>query len=367
MLVAFVAGILLLVRMFGSVAAGVDPVDASPLPQQQLREAAIRSPGGVYADSNHPGARRFIVPHDGASPPPTMLRVAGHDGDAASPWEATLVVDGSMHVTIDLSAKGGPAALRGAVRPSGDVAWSDGGVWPYLSALPTVTLPRERIGYSDDASAAATPLDATLVALEDARCGWRSRESLVGPCPGGGLGQTVRSAAMRSAAQCAASCCDLATCTSWQWRRDAGCHHGGDVRLGMEKDGPTAWCEFDPPFPWIGERLLERSAGAVVVDRRTRACGATWRSPQKPLRGQCFGLGPRRVAMAASMSAEKCRAACCADAKCETWQFRKDKGCFYSGGVTCRPATSEAEFRPFAGRRKRVAERTYTPPAAGSV
>ena len=327
--------------------------------------AVIRSPGGEYADSNHPGARRFIVPHDDASPP-AMLRVTGHDGDAASPWEATLVIDNggsSSDVTIDLSAKGGPAALRGVVRASGDLAWSDGGVWPYLGALPAATLPRGRMGYTD--AAVATPLDAMLVALDDAKCGWRPRESLVGPCPGGGLGQTVRGAAMRSAAACGAACCGAATCTSWQWRRDAGCRHGGDVRLGYEKDGPTAWCEFDPPFPWIGERLLERSEGAVVVDRREQACRAEWRSPQKPLRGQCFGLGARRVAMGASTSVEKCRAACCAEAACETWQFRKDKGCFFRDkGVTCRSATSEAEFRPFAGRRKRVAGRTYTPPAS---
>ena len=47
-----------------------------------------------------------------------------------------------------------------------------------------------------------------------------------------------------------------------------GCSHGADVRIGMEKDGPAAWCEASPPKLWRGEQLGDRS----------RACGdAGWR------------------------------------------------------------------------------------------
>ena len=91
-----------------------------------------------------------------------------------------------------------------------------------------------------------------------------------------------------------------------------GCSHGADVRIGMEKDGPAAWCEASPPKLWRGEQLGDRS----------RACGdAGWRP--ESLAGQCFGLGDRVAGVA---SERACRDHCCERSggkkRCGTWQRR---------------------------------------------
>merc|ERR1712147_533160 len=96
-----------------------------------------------------------------------------------------------------------------------------------------------------------------------------------------------------SASACEAACCRSVVCVSWQYRDGDGglstgtsvgdgCSHGADVRIGLEKDGPAAWCEASPPKLWRGEQLGDRS----------RACGDDgWRT--ESLAGQCFGLGDR--------------------------------------------------------------------------
>ena len=356
--------------MWGLSAAGNEraggAVGSSIVREGKRRSSSAR---GEYSDSNHPGCPRFVV----ATATPNALRVVGHDGDAQNPWSARLVVTGDGLVEADFSAKRGPAALVGEVNSAtGDITWADGGTWRWVRDVPVSDQlpPPVRVGYGDTGT---TPLDVALVAADDVKCGWKANEVLIGPCPGSALApvHAASGAPYPSAEACAAACCALATCRSWQYRSDAGCQHGGDVRLGMEKDGVTAWCEPSPPHPWVGERLLERAAGAIVVDRRAAACGAAWTSPEKPLRGQCFGLGAQRNAggertdhawSRASHSAELCRQACCNGRKgaCETWQWRADKGCFFGGPASCREVNSGVEFLPFAGRRKVTPGRTYT-------
>lgn len=334
-----------------------------------------RGAEGEYSDSNHPGCPRFIA----ATATTNVLRVVGHDGDASAPWTVSLTLRDGL-IEGDFSAKGGGAALVGHVSLTGDITWSDGGEWRWVRDIRAGPAPHPlRIGYG---YAGTTPLDAALVAADDAKCGWKPSDLLMGPCPGNALVPALvpaSGAPHPSAEACAAACCALRTCLSWQFRSDVGCLHGGDVRLGMEKDGVTAWCEPSPPHPWIGERLLERSGDAIVVDRRAAACAVAWTEAEKPLRGQCFGLGPQRHSgdagtdhawSRASESADLCRRACCAHASdpgfrsgrgaCETWQWRADKGCFFGGPATCREVNSEIEFLPFAGRRKVTPGRTYT-------
>jgi len=150
-----------------------------------------------------------------------------------------------------------------------------------------------------------------------------------------------------------------------------GCSHGADVRIGMEKDGPAAWCEASPPKLWRGEQLGDRS----------RACGdAGWRP--ESLAGQCFGLGDRVAGVA---SERACRDHCCERSggkkRCGTWQrraasrrsgevgrepppptrrWRDDKGCFAGNSRRCHAPDDRG---PFAGRRKVQKGRTYAPPA----
>jgi hypothetical protein len=143
------------------------------------------------------------------------------------------------------------------------------------------------------------------------------------------------------------------------------------VRIGMEKDGPAAWCEASPPKLWRGEQLGDRS----------RACGdAGWRP--ESLAGQCFGLGDRVAGVA---SERACRDHCCERSggkkRRGTWQrraasrrsgevgrepppptrrWRDDKGCFAGNSRRCHAPDDRG---PFAGRRKVQKGRTYAPPA----
>eukprot|EP00656_Telonema_subtile_P001961 TRINITY_DN10851_c0_g1_i4.p1 TRINITY_DN10851_c0_g1~~TRINITY_DN10851_c0_g1_i4.p1 ORF type:complete len:149 (-),score=29.69 TRINITY_DN10851_c0_g1_i4:84-530(-) len=94
---------------------------------------------------------------------------------------------------------------------------------------------------------------------------------------------------------------------------------------------------------------------------RVAACGESW-SPDT-LSGQCFGLGDRQKI--SPDTAEGCRDACCnaVSPTCQTWQFRKDKGCFYGPGQTEAASCEKSVFKAFRGRRKLMPGRKYEPPA----
>jgi len=52
--------------------------------------------------------------------------------------------------------------------------------------------------------------------------------------------------------------------------------------------------------------------------------------------------------------------ACCASEKCHAWQWNKELGCFYSGGMHgCQENLDPITFEPFVGRRKYLAARKY--------
>uniref|UniRef100_A0A7S1TP03 Apple domain-containing protein n=1 Tax=Phaeomonas parva TaxID=124430 RepID=A0A7S1TP03_9STRA len=218
------------------------------------------------------------------------------------------------------------------------------------------------------ASAAAAMMRGDLVpqtlgerALEEARgvnCGWKPDEQLVGRCPKGVLYPT--GAAYKDAAECAAGCCVLENCVTWQFRPDTGCLHGPDVRIGFEKEGTSKWCEADPPTPWQGQHTKLKPKEKIAESAKHKeACDeATWDPTE--LQTQCLGLGDMRRGEP-SKSAANCRDACCADEKCDTWQWRADKGCFYnSKGFRCYERTSEHDFEPFQGQRKFLPDRDYS-------
>ena len=181
---------------------------------------------------------------------------------------------------------------------------------------------------------------------------WKPNENLVGACPG-----VVKPVAgFSSAAECAEGCCSRSECITWQYRRDTGCMMGEDTRLGMEGDGPIAYCHEKAPVPWQGQFLVRQSRG---LDQRDKACStSTWNPNEQP--GQCFGLGDLRPPHA-SASAENCMQACCADEKCGAWQWEANLGCFYGPTMfDCSKSDNPVVFEPFEGRRKIVASRTYT-------
>mmetsp|Transcript_31858 Transcript_31858/g.35708 ORF Transcript_31858/g.35708 Transcript_31858/m.35708 type:complete len:161 (-) Transcript_31858:135-617(-) len=91
--------------------------------------------------------------------------------------------------------------------------------------------------------------------------------------------------------QCAMDCC-RSECTSWQYRSDVGCLMGGDIRLGMEKDGPSSWCSDMPPKRWSGQFVQQRKNGHLIKISKKIIGGCsleTWNPNEQP--GQCFGLG----------------------------------------------------------------------------
>jgi len=183
---------------------------------------------------------------------------------------------------------------------------------------------------------------------------WKPKEDLVGTCPG----DLKPVPGATSVAACAMSCCTSEECITWQYRADVGCKHGPDVRVGMEKDGPAAYCSAHPPYKWQGQYLLKR--GEDNPAKRALACHTdTWKPNSEP--GQCFGLGDQRTQGQASKSAEKCMQACCADASCRAWQFQKELGCFYGKGMfSCQPSDNPMVFEAFVGRRKQRDSRTYS-------
>ena len=186
---------------------------------------------------------------------------------------------------------------------------------------------------------------------------WKAEEDLRGKCPGDLKPRA--GAASASVAQCAESCCADPACVSWQFRRDTGCLQGGDVRLGQEKDGVSAWCSDHPPQRWRGQYVRPKGVkdAAVAREARTAACDRRTWDPDAEV-GQCFGLGDEK--RQARGSAEECMVACCADDKCGAWQWNRELGCFYSKSMHgCQGDGDPMAFEPFTGRRKHVASRKY--------
>lgn len=149
---------------------------------------------------------------------------------------------------------------------------------------------------------------------------WKANENLQGKCPG----DLKPYKEATTISHCASSCCTNPECISWQYRQDVGCIQGKDIRLGMEKDGPSAWCSDHPPHRWQGQFLKPHGAKNKGVEEkvvRSGACnGETW-DPNEEI-GQCFGLGD--VKKDASGSAEECRMACCEKEDCGAWQWNKE-------------------------------------------
>ena len=190
---------------------------------------------------------------------------------------------------------------------------------------------------------------------------WKADEDLRGKCP-----ESFKSVpSATSIPQCAISCCEDLDCITWQYRADVGCLQGGDVRLGMEKDGVPAWCSDHAPRRWHGQRLVpkhgKKDEKKEDQDKiRKYACDEATYNPNEEV-GQCFGLGDVRPD--GSGSAVECMRACCSDEKCGAWQWNEDLGCFYSKNMhSCQGVGDPVAFEPFVGRRKRLASRSYTGP-----
>lgn len=176
--------------------------------------------------------------------------------------------------------------------------------------------PRLSDGITDSSSMhQIQPPDETPTIPSCDKSPWKENENLVGSCPGGAMKshaiendqQADQQASLIR--QCAEDCCKSKSCITWQYRRDVGCLHGGDVRLGQEKDGVSTWCSDHPPQRWQGQYVLKRGGGKILADREaTGACSLdTWNPKEQP--GQCFGLGD--VKENGSDSAQNCMEACC--------------------------------------------------------
>ncbi len=154
------------------------------------------------------------------------------------------------------------------------------------------------------------------------RSPWKSNEDMRGKCPGDLKPYELAS----TVSDCASSCCNDDDCITWQYRRDTGCLHGPDVRVGEEKDGVPAWCNEHPPQRWQGQFLIPHAEGQQehekldAVNVRKNACDTQTWNPEEQI-GQCFGLGGVRTD--ASGSAEECMKTCCDDEKCGAWQWTK--------------------------------------------
>ncbi len=195
---------------------------------------------------------------------------------------------------------------------------------------------------------------------------WKPNEDLRGKCPG----DLKPFPTATTIPECASTCCQNNDCITWQFRSDTGCLQGKDVRLGMEKDGVSAWCSDHPPQRWQGQYLIPHKSNVAVAahdnniqmltkeEIRRNGCNeATW-NPNEQI-GQCFGLGD--VKSKASGSAVECMMACCADEKCGAWQYNPLLGCFYSKGMHgCQGDDGDpVKFEPFVGRRKFMEGRKY--------
>ena len=183
---------------------------------------------------------------------------------------------------------------------------------------------------------------------------WKPNEDMRGKCPG----DLKPFASATTISECASTCCADPKCITWQYRKDTGCLQGGDVRLGMEKDGVSAWCSDHPPQRWQGQYLYIKGGNDEENDPiRKKGCDASTWNPNEQV-GQCFGLGD--VKKDASGSAEECRDACCKDEKYRAWQWNKELGCFYSSHMHgCQGDGDPIQFEPFIGRRKLLKNRKY--------
>eukprot|EP00547_Thalassionema_nitzschioides_P005654 CAMPEP_0194217432 /NCGR_PEP_ID=MMETSP0156-20130528/21280_1 /TAXON_ID=33649 /ORGANISM="Thalassionema nitzschioides, Strain L26-B" /LENGTH=255 /DNA_ID=CAMNT_0038946479 /DNA_START=119 /DNA_END=883 /DNA_ORIENTATION=- len=161
---------------------------------------------------------------------------------------------------------------------------------------------------------------------------WKPDEDLVGACPG-----IQKVDGISTANECAKSCCAKGDdCITWQFRLDKGCLQGKDVRIGMEKDGPSAYCSDHPPLRWKGQFISKDGEGACSLQ--------TWKPNSQP--GQCFGLGDVRKGIG---SAEDCMKSCCSSSdKCGAWQFHSSLGCFYGKSMfSCQASDDPIVFEPF--------------------
>ena len=175
---------------------------------------------------------------------------------------------------------------------------------------------------------------------------WKPDEDLVGTCPGRKAHDTF----IQTAIDCAKACCADPKCMVWQFRADKGCVQGGDVRIGLEKDGPAAYCSDHPPLRWQGQLIKER--------KNTECSVNTWHPDEQP--GQCFGLGDVQPGIE---TAQGCMEACCSLERCGAWQFQETLGCFYNARMhSCQKSDDPIYFAPFVGRRKLQSSRTYTGP-----
>ena len=206
------------------------------------------------------------------------------------------------------------------------------------------------------------PLDGTVTTTTAAssqaetsvtanKCNWKA-EPLQGKCDG--VKSTEASKVHTTAVDCEKACCDDEDCVVFQFRTKEGCLFGGDSRLGMEKDGPSSWCEPRPPASWQGQWIKVKKEGTAVDG----ACDKNGWKPNE-LSGQCFGLGSKKTIP--NHSPESCRDACCASEDCFVWQWRQDAGCFFNSNAYGCQEASALDFEKFVGKRKVQDGRSYTP------
>ena len=196
---------------------------------------------------------------------------------------------------------------------------------------------------------------ATLLALTAPTCCIEARRTPVEadgctwdgtPLPGACKANTILrgvAAGATSAKQCERLCCGAAMeCVTWQYRDGEGCKLMGDVRVGPQEHSTrntVGYCEETAPAPWSGRQLATRRPNG----------GCDWHD--WVLEGQCWNLGRRQTI---SENSEKaCADACCAEPTCGIYQWRQDKGCFYTRPrEKPRQGCDEPSLVPYQGGRK---------------
>ena len=236
--------------------------------------------------------------------------------------------------------------------------------------------PKEQIIQTGATTTTATAATATTINIPSCdQSPWKLSENLIGSCPSGLKPYKSASASASSVQECATDCCNSDKCITWQYRTDVGCLHGGDIRLGMEKDGPSSWCSEIQPKRWQGQYVLKRANGQIIKTKEeTGGCDVeTWNPKEQP--GQCFGLGDVKMTIDETKnkdgssrlikSAQDCMVACCNSKKlhgeCGAWQYHDDLGCYYHKRMHgCVDTSNPIVFEPFVGRRKQLSTRKYT-------